>query len=82
MGQNPAKLFGPPTPFGQSPDSAVLNQAMAPPQAPQQNFLPLNVADPQAATPAPKPLQPTLGLKPTAKPPQGNMFGQQIRNYF
>lgn len=46
MGQQPAKYFPWPTPYGQSPDSNVLNQAIAPPQAPLNNFLPLNPADP------------------------------------
>ena len=81
MGQNPAKVFPWPTPFGQSPDANVLNQAMAPPQAPTQNFLPLNVADPQkAATPA----KPVTKTNPN---PGSNLRGgpggpNNYRNYF
>jgi hypothetical protein len=57
MGQQPAKYFPWPTPYGQSPDSNVLNQAQAAPQAPLNNFLPLNPASP--TTPSPTP--PTAG---------------------
>lgn len=42
MGMTPAKTFPWPTPYGQSPDSNVLTKAIAAPQAPAQNFLPLN----------------------------------------
>lgn len=46
MGQTPAKMFGPPVPYGSSPDSNVLMQAQAAPLAPQQTFLPLNPQQP------------------------------------
>jgi hypothetical protein len=64
MGQTPAKAFPWPTPYGQSPDSNVLNQAIAPPQAPQNNFLPLN---PASAGPSP--------LNPVSSP-SGGQGGQ------
>jgi len=61
MGQTPAKFFPWPTPFGQSPDSNVVSQAQAPPQAPLNNFLPLNPPEPAAA------------LKPPARPGGGSL---------
>lgn len=50
IGMTPAKTFPWPTPYGQSPDSNVLTKAIAAPQAPAQNFLPLN-PQPQQNTP-------------------------------
>lgn len=58
MGQNPAKIFPWPTPYGQSPNPGTVSQAVAAPAAPLNNFLPLNPGTPTASAPAPAPTNP------------------------
>jgi len=68
MGMTPAKTFPFPTAYGASPDSNVLAQAKAAPQAPPTNFSPLN---PQA-----------VPQQPQAQGQQQGLPMQRINRYY
>lgn len=83
MGQQPAKFFPGPTPYGNSPDIGTIAQAKAASPAPLNNFLPLNPQNPPDETQA-QPQTPQVGTQGLFGGLAGNLAGgiPNINRYF
>lgn len=86
MGQVPAKTFNMPSPFGQASDPSVVTKAIAAPQAPLNNFLPLNPGTPAASSssstsgPSGAPINPLAGKNWSSLLPNGLPFKGRVQN--